>query len=138
MVHTIKHDQIVQKFSTRIYVFQKEMQKSIMRSFFFNIFGFHSDWNTCDYCCLKHTWVWYNLYLANNVNSIRYLDVPFWWSAITQSCQNTLHTRCAIWKSGVKKCGHASFRVSFDCPRFCDKFHWFSSFSTRLENFHIS
>ena len=35
MVHTFKHDQIVQKFSTRIYVFQKEMQKSIMRSFFF-------------------------------------------------------------------------------------------------------
>ena len=35
MAHTFKHDQIVQKFSTRIYVFQKEMQKSIMRSFFF-------------------------------------------------------------------------------------------------------
>ena len=35
MVHTFKHNQIVQKFSTRIYVFQKEMQKSIMRSFFF-------------------------------------------------------------------------------------------------------
>ena len=35
MVHTFKHDQIVQKFSARIYVFQKEMQKSIMRSFFF-------------------------------------------------------------------------------------------------------
>ena len=34
MVHTLEHDQIVQKFSTRIYVFQKEMQKSIMRSFF--------------------------------------------------------------------------------------------------------
>ena len=35
MAHTFKYNKIVQNFSTRIYVFQKEMQKSIMRSFFF-------------------------------------------------------------------------------------------------------
>ena len=35
MVHTFKYDQILQKFSARIYVFQKEIQKSIMRSFVF-------------------------------------------------------------------------------------------------------
>ena len=34
MVHTFGHNQILQNFSTRIHVFQKEMQKSIMRSFF--------------------------------------------------------------------------------------------------------
>ena len=35
MVHTIERNQIVQNFSARIYVFKKEMQKSIMRSFIF-------------------------------------------------------------------------------------------------------
>ena len=35
MAHTFKYNKIVQNFSTRIYVFQKEMQKSIMRGFLF-------------------------------------------------------------------------------------------------------
>ena len=35
MVHTFERNQILHNFSTRIHVFQKEMQKSIMRSFFF-------------------------------------------------------------------------------------------------------
>ena len=35
MVRTFKHDQIVKKFLSKIYVFQKEMQKSIMRWGFF-------------------------------------------------------------------------------------------------------
>ena len=35
MVHAFKHNQTLQNFSTRIYVFQKEMQKSTMRSFCF-------------------------------------------------------------------------------------------------------
>ena len=35
MVYAFKHNQTLQNFSTRIYVFQKEMQKSTMRSFCF-------------------------------------------------------------------------------------------------------
>ena len=40
MVHTFQHYQTVQNFLTRIYVFQKEMQKSIMRSFVFIFLSF--------------------------------------------------------------------------------------------------
>ena len=95
MVHTFKHDQIVQNFSTRIYVFQKEMQKSIMRGFFF-IFLF---------------FILTEILVIIAVSNILGFGITFillvtstalgiWMcrsgSAIVQSCQNTLHTRCAI------------------------------------------
>ena len=128
----------VTKFFGENIGFSKRNAKIDYAKIFFYPLLLHFIRDTCDNCCLKHTWVHHNFLPGGNVYRIRYLDVPLSGPTSVSSGQNTLCTGYPIQGIDLRQCWFAGLWVPVDYPRLDHKLYWFSYFNSGLKNFHIS